>query len=183
MTAITPTSHTCPTPFRDMLTELTAKTDLQLNVFILPGTLSDDGVSGQAFRDTPDGRCYINIHGAKPVDKVLFVLLHELAHHLYGDTSHWSSQPIWITEYRADRYALRHLKDIVHPDSYWALDQMSRQHIQPLLQRMIDADISHHVDLKIADWAGCDVPDDMRAELIARDASYGNTSNDEGIPF
>lgn len=127
------------------------------DVFVLP--VPNVSVSGEAFLGGGGERC-INIVG--PVHSMLwlFVLFHEVAHHALCHTSGGeSSVPEWIKEYSVDMAAL----DLIYalqPYAANAFDRAASDHIRPLLQRMIDIEVWHHVDLDIARWAGCLLPPD-----------------------
>lgn len=129
-----------------------------IDVFVLPGPTVNTP-TGEAFIGEVDGdpTRHINIAGSVNSPLWLFVLMHELAHHANGHVERWSSQPEWIKEMTADDFALRVIKD-VQPYAVPLCERASKRHIRPLLQRMIDAEIWHHVDLEIARWAGCDLP-------------------------
>jgi hypothetical protein len=122
-------------------------------------------------RAEPTGRAwmendvrYIVIQGDRENPIWCFVLLHEYAHHVLGHTARWTTQPAWIIEYAADQLALQHVL-LLAPEAYEVCEQASRDHIRPLLQTMIDAEIWHHVDETISDWAGCVLPAEARAVL------------------
>lgn len=91
----------------------------------------------------------------------LFVLLHELAHHINLDMEQGISRPMWAIEAAADRWALSMIR-VLQPDAYDACEQNSRDHLRPLLQAWIDADL--RVDWPLAKWAGCSIPDQYAKE-------------------
>lgn len=129
-----------------------------IDVFVLPGPPVNTP-TGEAFMGEIDGEPtrHINIAGSVNSPLWLFVLMHELAHHANGHVERWSSEPAWIKEIAADHFALRVIKDM-QPYAARLCERASKQHIRPLLQRMIDDEIWHHVDLETARWAGCALP-------------------------
>jgi hypothetical protein len=76
------------------------------NVFVIPG--SGGVVQGLAWC-AADG-AFINVHVSLAEPVGLFVLAHEMAHHRQGHTRYWSSRPMWMEEYFADRAALDMLR-------------------------------------------------------------------------
>lgn len=166
-----------------------------IDIFVIPGP---GAVSGMAYctpqNESPTGktRLHINISGSVHSRLWLFVLLHEVAHHALGHTSRFTTQPTWSQEYQTDQYALALLRD--HQPAAVALaEEESKRHIRPLLQGMIDYGITHHVDLDIARWAGCEIPEEMEerltemAETFKRyergDMTPEERAREEEIPF
>lgn len=128
---------------------------MAFNVMHLP--LPDRPVTGWAYRSKRDDVCYINLYGTGPDHHLLFVLLHEIAHHIHHDTAWWTSEPTWSQEYRADIFALERIKPVVTDDQWMELDQMAREHVRAHLQYYIDHNIWNHVDPDVVAWAGCDM--------------------------
>lgn len=154
-------------------------------IFVIPGP---GEVTGIAFsepetrpgRGDQKTRLHITITGSTYSPIWLFVLFHEIVHHLANHTTQWSSVPSWQKEYHCDHDALELIK-MVQPYAAARCERASKEHIRPLLQAIIDIGITHHVDLTIAEWAGCHVPLDMRAELEA--FAPGAGAGDEGLVF
>jgi hypothetical protein len=142
-----------------------------ISVLVIP---RDGDLAGLSYGSPGDPISrYIDLYGDPSDPLMIYVLAHEVAHHLYGDLTAWNSLPAWSVEYRADQFALKAIREGI-PDLYPAAEAMAKQNTARIMQEYIDADVWHHVDLKIADWAGCDVPDDMRRMLTeANDEPLG----------
>ena len=111
--------------------------------------------AGEAW--TKDGVRHIQVKGSPRHPLWFFVLLHEAGHHALGHCGIWTSRPAWQVEYSADRWALNLIKDL-EPDTLAVCERASRDHIRPMLQDYIDAEIWNHVDYDVALWAGCTLP-------------------------
>lgn len=150
-----------------------------IDVFVLPRALP---LHCEAFQ-SPDGKAYINMNGSVHNRLWLFILLHEVAHHTLGHTGRvWSSAPDWIIEKQADEVALALLDDL-HPAAVPYAEQAAKDHIRPILQWYIDADIWHHVDDATAIWAGCTFPNDWMG-VSARMAENDTSNLDlDDVPF
>lgn len=150
-----------------------------IDVFVLPRALP---LHGEAFRSL-EGKEYINMIGSIHNRLWLFVLLHEVAHHTLGHTGlEWSSTPSWIIEKQADEVALAMLADL-HPAAVPYAEQASKDHIRPILQWYIDADIWHHVDEATAIWAGCTFPPDWKGVDAKMDENDISDLDLEDVPF
>jgi hypothetical protein len=119
---------------------------------------------GQAYIE--DGVPCIVVCTAQPIEDQFFTLFHEIGHHVLGHTKGWSSIPMWEVEYAADRFAINAMAEIDPGNPQY--EDKSRAHIRPLLQAMIDGGIWNHVDLTIADWAGCRIGRRARKMIEAR---------------
>jgi hypothetical protein len=116
-----------------------------------------------------DGVPCVVVCTAQPIEGRLFTLFHEIGHHVLGHTMGWSSIPLWEVEYTADRFAINAMAEIDPGNP--AYEDRSRAHIRPLLQSMIDGGIWNHVDLTIADWAGCRIGRRARTLIEAQNAA------------
>lgn len=122
-----------------------------IDIFVIPTPLPVEGV---AFRSV--GKRYINISGSVHSLIWLFVLYHEVFHHRLGHTDRWTFVPIWLNEFHADAKALEMIQ-LVQPYAYDVCERNAQNHIRQMLQAYIDMDMSFHVDMEIAVWAGCDL--------------------------
>ena len=132
------------------------------DIFVIPGP---GEVCGSAFAaPKPDGgtALCITLTGSTHSALWLFVLLHEVVHHALGHTTRPTIRPEWEKEYAADQFALALLAGY-QPAAVPRCEAVSRQHIRPLMQEMIDAEIWNHVDPDIATWAGCTLPPEYHA--------------------
>jgi len=143
-----------------------------ISLFIFP-CRSPWGFSGQAFAS--EATRYINVFGEGNNADTAFVIWHEFAHVL-GGVSHYSSTPHWLDELRCDRFALKMLHGVLPAKEYERLEELARSHIRPRLQAMIDAGITHHVDIDAADWARCTIPLELRCAILEMYSEY-NRSN------
>lgn len=138
-----------------------------VDVFVLPTPFTPTGMAWAVFTGDPAAKSlYITITGSVHSPLWLFVLLHEAAHHMLGHTTRQTSLPDWMVEKAADDIAL----DLIRSLQPWAAaycEREVRQHIRGIMQGYIDHDIWVHVDLTVADWAGCVVPPRMRQRLAA----------------
>lgn len=151
------------------MTDLQAAWDAEVAKVRLTGTrvsLSADASGPMGESWVEDGVPCIVVRASLPIEDRLFTLFHEIGHHVLGHTVGWSSQPAWEVEYAADRFAVRAMADIDPGNPHY--EDLSRAHVRPLVQQMIDAGIWHHVDLTIADWAGCEVSRHARRMIEAR---------------
>lgn len=122
-----------------------------IDVFVIPSPLPVEGVAFCSL-----GKRYVNITGSVHSLIWLFVLYHEVYHHLLGHVGIWTSTPVWLIEFQADAKALEMI-EMVQPYVYEVCERNAKTHIRPMLQAYIDAEIYHHVDVHIARWAGCDL--------------------------
>jgi hypothetical protein len=132
-----------------------------IEILVIPGPGFPGGEAwsepGQQGKGT---RLHITIRGSTFSGLWLFVLLHEVAHHVLGHTTRPAIRPEWEQEHAADQYALALLAKY-QPAALPRCEAVSRHHIRPLMQAMIDAEIWNHVDGDIARWAGCHLPPEM----------------------
>lgn len=133
---------------------------LGISLFVIPRTGPPEG---NAYY-TSDLRPQITLWGNLRSPEGEFVLWHEMAHLVYHDVHPLmtTTLPLWTIEHRADQYALRKMSRRTDAETLARLEQMSRDHIRPLIQQMIDDNIDHHVDRQIAQWAGCQLKSPLR---------------------
>lgn len=149
--------------------QLAAVRKAGIDVFVIPGPPL--GSAGQAYcapvagSDPESVTRHINIMGSVHSPLWLYILLHEVAHHELGHTQTYSSTPAWVDEYEADLWALERIK-VLQPYAYRRCEQAAKKNVRWHLQGMINAGSVYHVDLEVADWAGCNVPVSLRAECI-----------------
>jgi hypothetical protein len=146
--------------------------DSGIDIHVIPGPGPVTGIAWSVpAADSASGKIslHINIKGSTHSPLWLFVLLHEVAHHILGHTIRRDSSPLWIKEYQTDRLALKWLAKW-QPAALPQAEAASKRHIRPLLQAMIDGEIWHHVDRDISVWAGCHMPDDVFADDAIWDA-------------
>lgn len=122
-----------------------------IDIFVLPTPLP---VQGMAFMSS--GKQCVNIFGSVHSLIWLFVLYHEVYHHLLGHVGRWTSTPAWLLEFHADAKALEMI-EIAQPYVYKVCEKNAKTHIRWMLQIYIDMQIYHHVDWDIARWAECDL--------------------------
>lgn len=127
------------------------------DIFVIPGPGEVCGLAFAAPKPGGGNALYITLTGSTHSALWLFVLLHEVAHHVLGHINRPTIRPEWEQEYAADQYALALLAKY-QPAAVPRCEAASRQHIRPLMQAMIDAEIWNHVDGDIALWAGCTLP-------------------------
>ena len=95
-----------------------------IDVFVLP---TADQPEGMAFLSGHTAHCrkfHINVFGETTSPLWLFVLFHEVAHHLLRHTLRWTSEPAWITEKAADDFALRMIR-VVQPEAFELCEQIA----------------------------------------------------------
>lgn len=132
-----------------------------IDVFILPG-LPGMPPSGEAY--TEGGRAFINVTCNLNSTKFIYVLFHELGHHVLGHVGVFTTTPDWITEKAADDFALFMLLGTM-PAAIIGCEKLAKENVRLYLQPMIDAEIWHHVDLETARWADCEISPETEATL------------------
>jgi len=154
-----------------------------IDIFVIPGPGFVTGMAFCSLADKTTGakfRRYVNMHGSTYSTIWLFVLFHEVAHHLLRHTNRWTSTPLWQTEYEADQMALDLIK--THWPAAWArCEREAREHMRPILQERIDADLWYNTVLEIALWAGCTIPEGF-SRWVPTNCQDTDTPDDD-LPF
>lgn len=135
-----------------------------VDVFVIPGP---GPVSGEAFyasEDHPGDRFRVNIVGSTWSWIWLYVLYHEIAHHMLGHSLKWTSTPKYMVEYETEQLALE-LIAVTQPAVRDRCEREAKNRIRVMLQSRCDEELWVHTSLAIADWAGCTLKPEFRAML------------------
>lgn len=129
-----------------------------IDIFVIPMQVTTS--EGEAWAE--DGRRFINIMSDATGPGLAHIIAHELAHHLLGHTTVWTSLPGWHLEYSAEREALEYLAAVCDDEVMNRLTDEARAYVRPFIQQFLDHGITNHGEVPAGMWAGCRIPRRMR---------------------